>query len=104
MNYAVVEIGGKQIYVQPGRFYDVNKLQASPGETVLLNKVLLVNKNGNIALGHPCIESSNIKAKVVRHLKTRKTIVFKMKPKKNMRSKKGFRQHVTRLLIQEIVN
>ncbi len=102
MNYAVVEIGGKQIYVQAGKFYDVNKIQASPGETVLLNKILLLNKNGQIILGQPCVKSYNIKAKVLRHFKGRKKLVFKMKPKKNMHSKKGFRQHLTRLLIQEI--
>lgn len=102
MTYAVVEIGGKQIYVQPGKFYDVNKLQVSPGETVLLNKILLLRKKDNLILGYPCIHSHNIKAKVLRHLKGSKIVVLKMKSKKNMRSKKGFRQHLTRLLIQEI--
>lgn len=102
MNYAVVEIGGKQIYVQPGKFYDVNKLQASPGETILLNKILLLRKEDNLTFGRPCVPSCNIKAKVLRHLKGSKVVVLKMKSKKNMRSKKGFRQHLTRLLIQEI--
>ena len=102
MTYAVVEIGGKQIYVQPGKFYDVNKLHASPGQTLLLNKILLLSKDGNISLGTPCIKSCSIKAKVLRHLKGSKVIVFKMKSKKNMKSKKGFRQHLTRLLIQDI--
>ena len=102
MTYAVVEIGGKQTYVQVGKFYDVNKLQASPGEIVLLNKVLLLNKNSTITLGHPCVNSCSIKAKVLRHLKSKKTAVFKMKSKKNARSKRGFRQQLTRLLIQEI--
>lgn len=102
MTYAVVEIGGKQIYVQPGRFYDVSKLHASPGQTVLLNKILLLNKSGSITLGHPCIESQAIKAKVLKHLKSKKITVLKMKSKKNMKSKKGFRQHLTRLLIQDI--
>lgn len=102
MTYAVVEIGGKQIYVQAGRFYDVNKLKVSPGETILLNKILLLRKKDSITFGYPCIESCSIKAKVLRHVKGKKVVVFKMKPKKNMRSKKGFRQHLTRLLIQEI--
>ncbi len=102
MTYAIVEIGGKQIYVQPGKFYDVNRLQVSPGETIILNKILLLRKENNIALGYPCIESCNIKAKVLKHLKGPKVVVLKMKSKKNMRSKKGFRQHLTRLLIQKI--
>jgi len=102
MTYAIVEIGGKQIWVQSGRFYDVNKLNAFPGETLSLNKVLLLNKDGNIVLGHPCISNCTVKAKVLRHFKGKKTIVFKMKRKKNMRSKRGCRQDLTRLLIQEI--
>lgn len=102
MTYAVVEIGGKQIYVQPGRFYDVNKLHAAPGETVLLNKILLLNKSGTVTLGDPCIQSCSIRAKVLRHLKSKKVVVLKMKSKKNMKSKTGCRQHLTRLLIQDI--
>lgn len=102
MTYAVIEIGGKQMYVQPGRFYDVNKLNAAPGETVSLNKILLIRKRGVVTFGYPCVKSSSIKAKVLRHLKGKKITVLKMKPKKNMKSKTGFRQHLTRLLIQEI--
>lgn len=102
MTYAIVEIGGKQVWIYSGNFYDVNKLSAFPGETVSLNKVLLLNKNGNIVVGKPCIDKYTIKAKVLKHFKSRKTMVFKMKRKKNMRSKRGYRQELTRLLIQDI--
>ena len=102
MTYAIIEIGGKQIWVQSGKYYDVNKISALPGETLSLNKVLLLNRDGDIVLGHPCINNCNIKAKVLRHFKSKKTIVFKMKRKKNMRSKRGYRQDLTRLLIQNI--
>ena len=101
-SYAIVEIGGKQIYVQPGKFYDVNKIHASPGETILLNKILLTKKGDSITIGQPCIDSCSVKARVLRHLKGAKITVFKMKSKKNTRSKNGFRQHLTRLLIQAI--
>ena len=102
MTYAIIEIGGRQIYIQPGKFYDVSKLQASPGETILLNKVLFLSRNGDIVFGQPCIDTCFVKAKVLRHLKGKKNIAFKMKSKKNTSSKIGFRQHLTRLLIQEI--
>lgn len=102
MTYAIVEISGKQFWIEPGKFYDVNKIYAEPGETIVLNKVLLLNKEGDIRIGSPCIKSSGIKAKVLRHLKSTKITVFKMKSKKNMRSKNGYRQSLTRLLIQEI--
>lgn len=102
MVYAIVELGGKQLWVESGRFYDVNKLNAAPGETILLNKVLLLNKNGDAIIGNPCIKHCIITAKVLKHFKDRKITVFKMKSKKNMRSKRGFRQNITRLLIEKI--
>ena len=102
MIYAVVEIGGKQLWVRPGQFYDVNKLHALPGETISLNKVLLLRKNDDVVIGKPCVDSYSVKAKVLKHFKSRKTVVFKMKPKKNMRLKRGCKQELTRLLVQEI--
>lgn len=102
MTYAVIQIGGKQLWIQPGKFYDVNQLKAKPGQTILLNRVLFLNKDGNIKIGDPCLHQTYVKAKVLRHLKSRKITVFKMKPKKNMKLKRGYRQNLTRLLIQEI--
>nr|YP_010470997.1 ribosomal protein L21 [Synarthrophyton patena]UVF62826.1 ribosomal protein L21 [Synarthrophyton patena] len=102
MTYAIVEICGRQFWIKSGRFYDVNKIHVQPGQTILLNKVLLLSKEGDIKVGFPCILDVSIKAKVLKHLKSRKIIVFKMKSKKNMKSKNGHRQDLTRLLIQEI--
>ena len=102
MVYAVIELGGKQLWIEPGKFYDVNKLNALPGQTVCLNKVLLLKRNHNIIIGNPCVKHCMIMAKVVKHFKSKKITVFKMKSKKNMRSKKGCRQALTRLLIEKI--
>lgn len=102
MVYAIVELAGKQLWVEKGRFYDVNKLNVSPGEIVLLNKVLLLKKQDKAIIGTPCIKACTIKAKVLCHFKGKKITIFKMKSKKNMRSKRGFRQDLTRLLIEEI--
>lgn len=102
MKYAIIELGGKQIWVESGKFYDVNRLKAIPGQTVYLNKVLFLGNNGEFSFGKPCLENFSIKVKILRHLKSRKTIVFKMKRKKNMRSKRGHRQELTRVLIQSI--
>lgn len=100
--YAVVELGGKQLWVESGKFYDVNKVQACPGETLLLNKVLLLKKDNNVVVGRPCIKNCTIVAKVLKHFKSKKITVFKMKSKKNMRSKRGYRQDLTRLFIEKI--
>ena len=102
MAYAIIELGGKQLWVETGKFYDVNKLEALPGEVVLLNKVLLLKREDQAIIGTPCIKSCIVKAKVLRHFKGRKITIFKMKSKKNKRSKRGFRQNLTRLIIEEI--
>ena len=102
MSYAIIELGGKQLWVQEGRFYDVNKLNVSPGVNIYLNKILLLKKGNEACIGNPCIKHCTIKAKVLSHFKGRKITVFKMKSKKNMRSKRGFRQDITRVLIEKI--
>ena len=104
MTYAIIEAGGKQIWIQPGKFYDLNYIKAEPGDIIKLNRVLLVNTTDGVSVGRPCVKSAVIKAKVLKHLKGKKIIVFKMKAKKNSKSKNGHRQLLTRLLIEEILN
>lgn len=104
MVYAIIEASGKQLFVSPGKFYDINRIPGEPGDIVDLKRILLINSNGLIELGEPCLKKCKVKAIILKHLKGRKISVFKMKPKKNTRSKFGHRQNLTRLLIQEIVN
>ncbi|ASN78683.1 ribosomal protein L21 (chloroplast) [Porphyra umbilicalis] len=103
MTYAIIEASGKQLWIEEGRYYDLNHIPVEPGQSIILGKVLLLNKDGHISLGHPCIQGAAIKATVVRHLRGKKLTVFKMKPKKKMRLKKGHRQELTRLMIDSIM-
>nr|QCI05524.1 ribosomal protein L21 [Crouania attenuata] len=103
MTYAIIEAGGKQIWIQLGQFYDINYIHGDPGDSIYFNRVLFLKDKDDIQIGMPCLQKVKIKAKILRHFKGRKIIVFKMKPKKNMRSKSGHRQKLTRLLIEEIV-
>nr|YP_009295565.1 ribosomal protein L21 [Mastocarpus papillatus]AOL58049.1 ribosomal protein L21 [Mastocarpus papillatus] len=102
MTYAIIDAGGKQIWIQAGRFYDLNYIKGEPGDVINLNRVLLINQEGNIRIGTPCIKSITIQAKILKHLKSKKITILKMKPKKNYRRKQGHRQQLTRLLIQDI--
>lgn len=102
MIYAILEASGRQIWVQPGRFYDINKVSANPGEQIKLEKILFFKKNDEIKIGQPCIPNMYIRGKVLKHLKGRKLTIFKMKPKKNLRSKNGHRQELSRVLIESI--
>jgi large subunit ribosomal protein L21 len=102
MSYAIIETGGKQIKVEPGRFYDVELLPAQENETVTLDKVLLVNHDGNVEIGQPLVNGATVEGTVMRHLRGRKVIVYKMRPKKKTRKKQGHRQELTRLMINSI--
>jgi len=102
MTYAIVETGGKQLRVEPGRFYDVDRLAVDEEGQVTLDKVLFVNNDGEMLVGQPTIEGATVTGTVMRHLRGRKVIVYKMQPKKKTRKKRGHRQELTRLMIDAI--
>lgn len=102
MTYAIIETGGKQLRVEPGRFYDIELLSAQPEEKVTLETVLLVQHNGEVTIGQPLVSGAKVEGTVMRHLRGRKVMVYKMKPKKKTRKKRGHRQEITRLMINSI--
>ncbi len=102
MTYAIIETGGKQIKVEPGRFYDIELLSAQPDEKVTIDKVLLVQHNGDVTIGQPLVTGAKVEGTVLRHLRGRKVLVYKMQPKKKTRKKRGHRQEITRLMIDSI--
>ena len=55
MNYAIVEASGKQFWIEPGKFYDLNYIDLNPGDKIALVRVLLVNNNGNVSVGYPTL-------------------------------------------------
>jgi large subunit ribosomal protein L21 len=102
MTYAIVETSGTQLLVEPGRFYDVNRIAAEQDETITLDRVLLVHDGESATVGAPTVAGATVTAQVVSHLCGRKIIVYKMRPKKKTRKKQGHRQELTRLMIESI--
>ncbi len=102
MTYAIVETGGKQILVEPGRFYDIDLLPVDPESDYTIDKVLLVNNDDEVTVGRPFIEGATVEGTVMRHRRGKKVIVYKMQPKKKTRKKRGHRQELTRLMIDSI--
>lgn len=102
MTYAIIETGGKQLRVEPGRFYDIELLCAQPDETVTINSVLLVQHDGEVTIGQPLVEGATVEGTIIRNFRGRKVLVYKMKPKKKTRKKRGHRQETTRLMINSI--
>ena len=102
MKYAIVEISGRQFWVEKGKYYDLNRIPTELGKEITLNRVLLVNNDGALLLGRPYLESVKVKGKILEHLRSPKIIVYKMRPKKKTRKKQGHRQELTRVLIEDI--
>ncbi|MEM6400133.1 MAG: 50S ribosomal protein L21 [Cyanobacteria bacterium P01_D01_bin.116] len=102
MSYAIIETGGKQLKVEPGRFYDIELLHNEPDEKVTIDSVLFVQHDGEVNIGQPLVSGATVEGTVMRHFRGRKVLVYKMKPKKKTRKKRGHRQEITRLMIDSI--
>jgi large subunit ribosomal protein L21 len=103
--YAIVETGGKQYRVKPGDTVAVERLSGQPGETLDLERVLLVAGNGDDSarVGSPGVAGAIVRAEVVEHFRGEKIIIFRYKSKVRYRRKTGHRQSLTRLRITDIL-
>ena len=101
--YAIIETGGKQYRVNPGQTIDVERLDVAEGDTVELDRVLLIADGDRVVVGTPTVEGAKVVATSQGEGKGEKVIVFKYKPKVRYRKKTGHRQRYTRLVIDKIV-
>ncbi len=101
--YAIVEIAGQQFKVAKDQKVYVHRLKEEEGKKVTFHDVLLLEDGKDITVGAPAIDGAAVEAKVVKHLKGDKVIVFKKKRRKGYRVKNGHRQQLTELLIEGIV-
>ncbi|WP_158974621.1 50S ribosomal protein L21 [Cellulophaga sp. L1A9] len=102
--YAIVEIAGQQFKVAKDQKVYVHRLQNEEGSKVTFNNVLLLEDGSNITIGAPAIDGAAVEAKVIKHLKGDKVIVFKKKRRKGYKVKNGHRQYLTELVIESIVS
>lgn len=100
--YAVIETGGKQYRVEVGTELEVELLDAEPGNTITLERVLLVADGDGASIGQPVVANAAVSAEVLRQARGEKTISFKYRPKARTRVKKGHRQELTVLRISDI--
>jgi large subunit ribosomal protein L21 len=101
--YAIVVIAGQQFKVSKDQKVYVHRLDSEEGSNISFDKVLLLDDNGSITLGAPAVEGASVEAKVLKHLKGDKVIVFKKKRRKGYKKKNGHRQSFTQILIEGIV-
>ena len=100
--FAIIVTGGKQYKVNEGDVVYVEKLNAEVDTTVTFDKVLTVEKDGDLKVGAPYVEGATVTANVVKNGKSKKIYVFKYKAKKNEKKKIGHRQPYTKVQIQTI--
>ena len=100
---AIVEIGGKQLKVEKGQTFLVNRLEKESGKKITFDKVFLIEDKGKVTLGSPLIDKVSISASIIDHLKGDKVIVFKKrKEEKGYKVKNGHRQYLTKIKIDNI--
>ena len=100
--FAIVEIAGQQFKVAKDQKVFVHRLDAKEGDKVSFDQVYMLAEGDNITVGAPAVANASVGAKVVRHLKDDKVIVFKKKRRKGYRVKNGHRQSLTEILIESV--
>ena len=103
MDYAIVETGGKQYTVRPGDTLQVEKLPYAQDDSLELDRVLLLSKDGIVKVGQPLVEGASVRADVIGNGKSKKVTVLRFKPKVRYKRMTGHRQQYTQLKITEIV-
>ena len=101
--YAVVEIAGQQFKVEKDQKVYVNRLDGKEGSKISFDNILMLDNSGKIVLGNPVVKGASVQAKIVKHLKDDKVIVFKKKRRKGYKVKNGHRQALTQIVVENIL-
>jgi len=101
--FAVIKSGGRQYKVSVGQTLEVNRLPTEDGTQVTFDEVLLISDEDRVLIGTPFVENAAVHATAVKQGRGEKLIVFRYKAKKRVRHRKGHRQELTILSIDDIV-
>ena len=99
---AIVEISGKQYNVGKNTKLFVDKLQEKEGSKITFDNVLMVDNGSNTKIGNPVVAGASVEAKIIKHFKDKKVIVFKKKRRKGYKVKNGHRQQMTEIIIEKV--
>jgi large subunit ribosomal protein L21 len=100
--YAIVRTGGKQYRVSTGDRIVVEHLEASEGDEITLDDVLVVGNESDTKVGAPTVAGASVTARVDAQSRARKVTNFQYKNKTRQHRRRGHRQHQTELVITGI--
>nr|YP_007026183.1 ribosomal protein L21 [Apopellia endiviifolia]AFU88893.1 ribosomal protein L21 [Apopellia endiviifolia]WIA67776.1 ribosomal protein L21 [Apopellia endiviifolia]WKW94985.1 ribosomal protein L21 [Apopellia endiviifolia] len=106
--YAIIETGGQQLRVEPGRFYNIRHFASlMPSELeqntkILIYRVLMIRRESDINIGHPWLRGAVVKGRILHSCLENKIMIYKMICKKKTRRKLGYRQKSTRFVVDSI--
>lgn len=102
--YAVIQTGGKQYRVEPGKTITVETLAGEAGAQVVFDQVLLVSSGdgGNVTIGKPTVAGAKVTGEIVEQTRGDKLVVFKFRRRKNYVRRNGHRQNLTVVKVGEI--
>jgi large subunit ribosomal protein L21 len=101
--FAVIKSGGRQYKVSVGQQLEVNRLPVEDGAQVKFEEVLLISDANTSMIGAPFVENAMVLATAVKQDRGEKLVIFRYKAKKRFRHRKGHRQELTILSIDDIV-
>ena len=102
--FAIIQSGGRQVKVSAGDVIAVDRFDATPGDEVTIDQVLVLEKSGGEVLaGAPFVADVKIVGVVQGESRGPKIRVFKKKRRKGMRRTKGHRSTYTLVRIKDIV-
>lgn len=106
--YAIIETGGEQLRVEPGRFYNIRHFASlkpkflSSNTKILIYRVLLIRNEATISIGQPWLKNAIVKGRILHSHLENKITVYKMNSKKKTRRKFGHRQNSARFVVDSI--
>lgn len=99
---AVIATGGKQYVVRAGDRISIERLTAKPGETTSFDALLVSNGAGEVKVGKPLVAGASVSARVMKHFRDDKKIIYKKRRRKGYDKKTGHRQELTEILIEAV--
>lgn len=98
MKYLILSASGKQTIVKPNKWYDMNFLKdAKEGDFLAFHRICLYRNEKGVQIGKPLLSSALLIGCVIQHIKGKKMLILKTKPKKNYTRTLGYRSQYTRI-------